>query len=53
MHLVLAAAPVARPGVPVTGYVVGLAVGAALARGEDPEAAATRAIARAKELAEG
>ncbi len=44
---------VARPGVPVTGYVVGLAVGAALARGEDPEAAATRAIARAKELAEG
>lgn len=39
---------VARPAVPITGYCIGLAVGAALARGEDAEAAFVRAVELAK-----
>lgn len=39
---------VARPGVPVTGYCIGLAVGAALARGEDVDAALANAVELAK-----
>lgn len=39
---------VARPGVPVTGYCIGLAVGAALARGEDVDAALAHAVGLAK-----
>ena len=35
---------VARPGVPVTGYLVGLAVGRAIERGEDPDAALKHAL---------
>lgn len=42
------ASDVARPGVPVTGYLVGLAVGAAVERGEPVD----EAIARVFEIAE-
>lgn len=40
---------VARPAVPVTGYIVGLAVGAALERGDDIEAVASEAFHLAME----
>lgn len=42
---------VIRPAAPLTAYIVGLAVGRAIAAGADPETAFTAAATRARALA--
>lgn len=42
---------VARPAVPVSGYIVGMAIGAAMARGQDVEQALNRAFGAAMDPA--
>lgn len=43
---------VVRPGAPIAAYIVGMAAGAAWAKGEDAAAALTSALAKTVEVAD-